>query len=115
MTASLKPRLRIVRGERIVMGPGKADLLEAIGRLRTLRGAAKELGMSYMRAWSLVKTMNHGFQTPLVSARRGGTGHGGASLTPAGRAALALYRTMEKKSLKAAGPEWRRLRRLMKP
>ena len=41
----------------VVLGPGKADLLEAIAHHGTVRDAAAELGMSYMRAWKLVQTI----------------------------------------------------------
>jgi molybdate transport system regulatory protein len=109
----IRPRIRVLRREDIVIGPGKADLLEAIGRTSKLRDAAKELGMSYMRAWSLVRTMNRSFRHPLVKAERGGAHHGRALLTPTGRAVLALYREMESSSLEAVKSAWGRLRRLL--
>ena len=109
----LRPRLRVLRGEDVVLGPGKAELLEAIARTGELRGAAAALGMSYMRAWKLVQMMNGAFRDPLVETTRGGTGHGAARLTKAGRTVLALYHEMERRSLAAAGPAFRRLRRLL--
>jgi molybdate transport system regulatory protein len=114
-TSTLHPRLRILRGREIVLGPGKADLLEAIARTGTLRGAAGDLGMSYMRAWKLVQMMNRSFRDPLVLYARGGRTHGGASLTPAGEAVLSLYRKMERASLRANASGWKRLRALLKP
>ena len=51
--------------------------------------------MSYMRAWKLLQTMNSCFREPLVDTARGGAGHGKATLTATGRAALTLYRRME--------------------
>ena len=101
--ARLLPRLRLVRGGTIVLGPGKADLLAAVGDSGSLRRAAAALGMSYMRAWTLVKTMNGAFREPLVALARGGARHGGATLTPAGAKVLALYRAMETKCFKATG------------
>jgi len=100
-----------VRGGRILLGPGKADLLDAIRRTGSIRLAARALGMSYMRAWELVRAMNAGFQRPLVATARGGSAHGGAALTETGERLLALYREMEAASLEAAAPAWRRLRR----
>ncbi|MCL4806884.1 MAG: LysR family transcriptional regulator, partial [Thermoanaerobaculia bacterium] len=64
------PRLRFVRGAVIVLGPGRADLLEAIERAGSVRAAASALGMSYMRAWSLVKVVNKEFRAPLVRLER---------------------------------------------
>lgn len=112
--AILKPRLRLVRGGTIVLGPGKADLLEAIRGTGSLRKAAADLGMSYMRAWSLVKVMNAAFQEPLVALARGGAGHGGATLTPAGTKVLALYRAMEKRCVRATASQAVTLRRFLR-
>jgi molybdate transport system regulatory protein len=111
---SLKPRIRILRGREIALGPGKADLLEAIARTGTISGAARRLDMSYMRAWTLIQTMNRCFREPLVDARRGGAGRGAAVLTPAGAEALALYRRMERESERATARAWGRLRKALK-
>ena len=112
--AVLKPRLRLVRGETILLGPGKADLLEAVRDAGTLRRAAAGLGMSYMRAWQLVKTMNVAFREPLVALARGGAGHGGATLTPAGSRILALYRKMEAQSIRAVSANAGKMKRLLR-
>lgn len=93
------------------MGPGKADLLEAIATSGSIRAAAEELGMSYMRAWTLVKTMNAAFRSALVEKERGGSEQGGAALTERGRRVLELYREMEKTATRAIREEWQKLRR----
>lgn len=93
------------------MGPGKADLLDAIAKSGSIRAAAEELGMSYMRAWTLVKTMNAAFRAPLVEKERGGSAQGGAALTARGRRVLELYRGMEEKAARAIREEWQKLRR----
>jgi molybdate transport system regulatory protein len=103
-----------VRGGTIVLGPGKADLLEAVRDTGSLRQAAAGLGMSYMRAWTLAKTMNLAFEEPLIALARGGATHGGATLTRSGEHVLGLYRSMERKSLKAARPGAAALKRLLK-
>ncbi len=101
------PRLRVLMGSSIAMGPGKADLLQAIADQGSITRAARHMGMSYRRAWLLVETMNLCFRAPLVEASRGGAGGGGARLTPGGggarltplgREALARYRDMEAKA-----------------
>ena len=109
----LRPRLRVLRGEEVVLGPGKAELLDAIARTGELRRAARELGMSYMRAWKLVQTMNSAFREPLVATTRGGAGHGAAGLTKTGRTVLAVYHEMERRSLAASGPGFRKLQKLL--
>lgn len=111
MRYTVRPRIRVVRDDdTIVIGPGKADLLDAIRRTGSIRAAAGELGMSYMRAWTLVRTMNAAFRSPLVEKERGGAGQGGAQLTAAGERVLALYRKMEEKAEKAVAGVWEKLR-----
>ncbi len=105
--------MRVLVGDDIVLGPGKADLLEAIARNGQLRRAASELRMSYMRAWKLVQTMNRAFRDPLVETLRGGAHRGSARLTPAGSTILALYRQMEHESLAASRPAFARLKRFL--
>jgi molybdate transport system regulatory protein len=110
----LATRLRVVDDKgTIILGPGKADLLDALARTGSIRDAAAELGMSYMRAWSLIRIMNERFREPLVDAVRGGSRRGGATLTRAGRAVLRLYRKMSKASQHAASASFQELRRLL--
>ncbi|HET8613832.1 MAG TPA: LysR family transcriptional regulator [Sphingomonas sp.] len=91
----LKLRARIMAGEAIAMGPGKAALLDAIAAHGSISAAARALGMSYRRGWMLVDVMNRAFASPLVETAAGGSHGGGARLTEAGRAALARYRRLE--------------------
>ena len=88
-------RLRVMRGDDIVFGPGKAALLESIEQTGSILAAGKAMGMSYKRAWQLVETMNRLFREPVVERMRGGADRGGARLTEAGVQALALYRRMQ--------------------
>lgn len=92
--ARLKLKLQLYCGEEIAMGPGKADLLEAIGREGSISAAGRALGMSYRRAWMLVDTMNRCFRSPLVETHPGGGKNAGARLTADGEAALAAYRAL---------------------
>ena len=96
------PRIRVVFGRDIALGPGKAELLQHIVRTGCLRKAAAAMEMSYMRAWLLVRTMNRCFKKPVVVTKRGGAKGGAAVVTDEGKAVLALYRRMEAQSLKAS-------------
>jgi molybdate transport system regulatory protein len=85
------PRLRILAGSEIALGPGKTDLLRAIDDTGSISAAAREMGMSYRRAWLLVHTMNACFDPPLVEAVKGGPDGGGARLTKTGRRVIEEY------------------------
>jgi|SRR5687768_3397052 len=107
------PRLRVLYGEEIALGPGKVDLLALIASTGSIRHAADRMGMSYMRAWKLIKTMNACFKQPLVEAMRGGRAHGGAVLTETGQKALQFYQEMEATCLKAMKAQWQGLQSLL--
>ena len=102
-----------MRDREVLLGPGMAELLEAIHRTGSLRLAGGELGMSYMHAWKLVRAMNQGFREPLVELTRGGAERGGARLSARGEEVLALYREMEAEARRAVASRWRRLKRLL--
>ena len=92
---TLKIKAQLYCGDELAMGPGKADLLEAIAREGSISGAGRAMGMSYRRSWLLVDSMNRCWQEKLVETVAGG-GHGrGASLTASGQKVLAVYRTLE--------------------
>ena len=95
MSLRSQARIRLLLGDEIAFGPGKADLLEAIRQTGSISAAARRLQMSYRRAWLLVETMNECFQEPLVDSLRGGAGGGGAKVTEAGDAILAAYRELQ--------------------
>ena len=99
------PRLRILLGREIAIGPGKAELLRLIEEMGSISAAAREMGMSYRRAWTLVETMNGAFREPVVEAATGGRGGGGAQVTDFGREALKRYRAMEEKAVSSVSAE----------
>ena len=87
-------RLRLLFGDRLVFGPGKAELLARIAETGSIAAAGRAMGMSYRRAWALVEEMNAAFRAPLVLSVRGGAGGGGARLTDEGREVLAAWRAI---------------------
>jgi molybdate transport system regulatory protein len=77
--ARLKITLVLASGARI--GPGKAKLLESIRDTGSISAAAREMGMSYKRAWLLLDSLNAAFEPAVVTTSLGGPGGGGARLT----------------------------------
>ena len=111
---AVKIRLRVLRGEADAFGPGKAQLLESLLETGSLNRSAGAMKMSYVKALALVRAMNAHFTGPLVVLSRGGRQGGGTQITATGRKVLAAYQDMRAASEEAAGPAWKRLRRLLK-
>lgn len=108
-------RLRVIFDPDVVLGPGKADLLEGVRDTGSISAAGRRMKMSYKRAWDLVDAMNRYFREPVVETSKGGSGGGGASLTPLGEEVLALYRRIERRSAEAVADEVASLRRRLRP
>ncbi len=97
-------RIRVLADSTVAIGPGKADLLDAIAQTGSISAAARQMRMSYRRAWILVDTMNTCFKKPLVDTAKGGAEGGGAKLTPLGKNVLARYRALAATVEKTFGP-----------
>ncbi|WP_425229141.1 winged helix-turn-helix domain-containing protein [Sphingomonas sp.] len=69
---ALRLKLQLVCRNGYALGPGKADLLDAIGREGSISAAGRALGMSYRCAWLLVNEMNRCFTERLVDTQPGG-------------------------------------------
>lgn len=82
-------------GEEKCFGPGVAELLERVDRLKSLRKATIEMDMAYSKAWKIVKTAESNLGFPLLMSVTGGKGGGGAELTEAAKKFLAAYRRFE--------------------
>jgi molybdate transport system regulatory protein len=102
-------KLRLLLGDMIAMGPGKADLLEAIRETGSISAAGRKLGIGYRRAWALVDAMNQCFRQPLVEGSAGGAKGGGAKVTPSGEEVLRTFRAIQAKAGKAVEAELARL------
>ncbi len=93
--AFLKIKLQLYCDDEIAIGPGKADLLDAIMREGSISAGARAMGMSYRRAWQLVDAMNRCWRDPLVETVPGGSADHGARLTPLGQSVLSHYRALQ--------------------
>jgi molybdate transport system regulatory protein len=62
-------------------GPGPVELLERIAETGSISEAAKEMNMSYKKAWELVNALNAQTVSPVVIPRTGGEKGGGSTIT----------------------------------
>lgn len=94
-TMTLKIKIQIYCGDEIAMGPGKADLLDAIMKEGSISAAGRAMGMSYRRTWLLVDVLNRCWDLPLVETAAGGSHGGGARVSERGKAVLTHYRMLQ--------------------
>lgn len=78
-----------------VFGRGRRLLLEAIDKYGSLNRAAKEINISYRKAWGYIKAMEERLGIKLVERQVGGRYGGGATLTEEARQFLKKYAAME--------------------
>lgn len=77
------------------LGAGRVELLQRIISLGSIARAARDMGMSYRKAWDLVKSMNHLGKKPLVEKFQGGKSGGGAYVTTDGKRAIKQFKLLQ--------------------
>jgi molybdate transport system regulatory protein len=88
-------RFRIDFAEDSNIGPGKIGLLEGIHSAGSLSAAARNLGLSYRRAWLLLDSLNGSFDQLVSINTTGGPGGGGVVVTEFGLSLILRYRELE--------------------
>jgi len=91
----IKSKLWIEVGGRPVFGRGRRFLLEAIERYGSINQAAKEIHISYRKAWGYIKAMEERLGFKLIERTTGGKNGGGAVLTPKAKEFIRKYRLLE--------------------
>ena len=106
--------LRVLGADTPAIGPGKARLVDLIASTGSISAAAREMGMSYRRAWLLVAAMNESFREPVVIAEAGGRSGGGARVTPFGKRLVERFHAMENKASAAIAADLQAFSRALK-
>ena len=88
-------RLWVERAGQAILGKGRLELLEGIGRWHSISEAARQMKMSYRHAWLLVQSINEAAGEPLVVSSTGGTHGGGARLTALGQWTVTMFRGLQ--------------------
>ena len=95
MTKLPRAAIKIDFGTEVRLGPGKVRLLELIAETGSISAAARQMEMSYRRAWLLIDELSGIFGKPVVETATGGAGGGGARITPFGQSVVAVFRDIE--------------------
>jgi len=90
----MQPRFKVwvVFGNRVKFGDGRADLLDLVDELGSLKKAVGRIGMSYRNAWGYLRELENAAGFKLLERTPGGGPEGGTELTAKGRLFLARYR-----------------------
>lgn len=110
MEFNIENRMWIKKSGKTYLGQGRIQLLEAIESTGSIAKASETLGMSYKKAWSLIKAMNSIAEKPLVIKETGGKHGGGTQITEQGKKLILEFRRLEKKTIDFLDKESRNLR-----
>ncbi len=89
-----------------VIGEREARLLDAVDRVRSIKDAGAEAGISYRTAWSAIQQMEQALGRPMVVSRAGGPGGGATTLTDECRRLLALYQDLRRRLEDVVARDW---------
>ena len=107
----IRPRLFL--GAELLVGPGKIDLLHAVRQHGSISAAARASGMGYKRAWTLLDEIRRACGADVVESTAGGSGGGGATLTPLGDVLIKRYEAIEVSCAISSAPHLKRLARAL--
>lgn len=87
-----------LRTNRIFFGPGVVELLQRISQTGSLNIAAKQMRMSYNKAWRMIQKAEEELGYPLVNKSVGGNNGGGSTVTSQGKKLTAKFLLFQKKT-----------------
>ena len=88
------------------MGIGVLWLLEEIDKSKSLRSASINMGLSYSKAYGMLKKLEEEVGRPFVERKRGGATREGLELTPFARSYMELYKGFQTSAKAAAEKEF---------
>jgi molybdate transport system regulatory protein len=77
-------------------GDGPNELLRRVEKMESLHQAAKQMGMSYSKAWRLIQTLEERLGFALLERKVGGPFGGGSQVTPQGKTLMNHYKRFRK-------------------
>jgi len=83
-------------GERF-FGPGRVELLERIEETGSINKAAKDMGMSYKKAWEMINSLNSQASKPFVITQTGGEKGGGSLITTEAKQLIAYHNELRQR------------------
>lgn len=106
---SVNGRLWIEYDNHRFFGPGPLELLERIDDTGSINQAAKEMHMSYKKAWEIINTLNEATVKPLVITKTGGMKGGGSMISDEAKGLIVYYRLLRERFEKFLEKETRKI------
>ena len=97
------------RDEALVFSKGKIEILELIDQHGSISQAAKEMGMSYKKAWTHIKRLQQHLEDEILITQKGAGSQGGSRLTPIAKEFIRNYHTMHERITAYADEQFRQL------
>ena len=88
-------KLRLGKNDFWFYGPGVSELLDKIEEYGSVASASLNMGLSYSKAWKIIRDSENGLGCTLVERSIGGKGGGKASLTEEGKRFNDFFKTLE--------------------
>lgn len=95
------------------LGDGRYRLLAAVADSGSINAAARQLGISYRKAWAQLQAMEEHAPFPLLERRAGGKGGGETLLTAEAKALMKEFRRLREQVTRQADlsfeeyfPQW---------
>jgi molybdate transport system regulatory protein len=93
-------------GSKVLLGEGKAELLQAIVKHGSINAAAEATNIGFRTAWTLLQEIDESVRTlgeefAVIESQRGGKDGGGTSVTACGTALVQLLQELEERVSKA--------------
>lgn len=95
----IKSRIWIERDGMSFLGYGKIHLLKKIDQTNSINAAAKELSISYKKAWEMMNSLNAAGRKPAAIRKTGGKNGGGTVVTDYGRELIFQFEELNKKCM----------------
>jgi molybdate transport system regulatory protein len=89
-----------LRTDQSFFGPGVVELLQRISRTGSLNTAAKQMSMSYNKAWRIIKRAEEELGYNLIDKSVGGSNGGGSTVTPAGKHLTEKFLDFQKRPIR---------------
>jgi molybdate transport system regulatory protein len=92
----LKQQIQLVSDDEVIVDDEGFRLLLEIEKEQSIVAASKNMGISYRKAWGLLRDIEYELGFPLVGKRRGGKAGGRTTFTEEGKELLDAYRNLIK-------------------